>query len=228
MRRRGFLLALTTCGWGIRTSQAASDSLDCVAAVSRRRDEAQLLNRSLSSVLAGGLSVWDDRRGGWASPPAGHVAFWGRVVLLHLWADYCKPCREEFPHLRDLKREFVRHYKGRVQLVLISETASFEEMQRFLKQNRSRMPDGPLYLDDAGALAQALRAGLPSGSLPLPVTLLCDERLIVRQVFLGALSGRHDELHDAIERLVNSLSAATPQAGGTLGTKNSEPLVGSQ
>lgn len=30
----------------------------------------------------------------------------GKVVLLHFWATWCKPCKEEFPHLEKVYREF--------------------------------------------------------------------------------------------------------------------------
>ena len=225
MRRRGFLFSAAAGLWGLRTpgAVAAAESLDCGAVLLRRRDEAQLLHRSLAGLLMDGLALWDDHRGEWRPPPPGHVSFTGRAVLLHLWADWCKPCRAEFPWLRELGRALPRSFKAPVQLVLISETSSAEDMQRFLRQNRAIMPEGPSYLDSAGALSQLLRTGLPSGSLSLPVSLLCDERLVVRQAFLGSLSGRHDELQDAIDRLLGSLPPAASPIDSKMGSKVAAP-----
>ena len=85
------------------------------------------------------------------------------------------------------------------------------------------MPFREAYREVGRALSQLLRTGLPSGSLSLPVSLLCDERLVVRQAFLGSLSGRHDELQDAIDRLLGSLPPAASPIDSKMGSKVAAP-----
>lgn len=208
MRRRAFLLSTGPVALAAIRPQAAvaAEEEECVALLSRRRDEAQLQNRRLAPPLWDGLGLWDDKLQKWRQQPPGHVVMHARIALLHLWADWCKPCRAEFPWLRDLARELPVRYKGKVQLVLISETTSADAMQAFVQQNRAALPAGPQYLDALGALAQLIRGGLPSGNLSLPITLLCDEQAVVRQAFIGPLTARHEELHQAVDRLVAALA----------------------
>ncbi len=211
MRRRGFLLSMGSAALTVVRPAAAmaTGGEECASSLARRRDEAQLQNRRLAPPLWTGLGLWDDKLQKWRQQPPGHVVTRARVVLLHLWADWCKPCRAEFPWLRALARELPARYKGQVQLLLVSETTSADAMQSFVQQNRAILPDGPHYLDTLGALAQLIRGGIPSDNLSLPTTLLCDELPVVRQAFIGPLTARHEELHQAVDRLLAALAPST-------------------
>jgi hypothetical protein len=68
----------------------------------------------------------------------------------------------------------------------------------------------PYYLDPTSAIGEALRQSLPGAELPLPITLLLDERRVVRQVLIGALGDRRSELISGISDLLYQLRAASP------------------
>jgi thiol-disulfide isomerase/thioredoxin len=53
----------------------------------------------------------------------------GKPVLLHFWATWCPPCREELPGLLSLARELSRD--GRLQLVALSLDQNWEAVQSF-------------------------------------------------------------------------------------------------
>ncbi len=59
----------------------------------------------------------------------------GKVVLLNFWATWCAPCREEFPALIKLYRQ----YRSRgLELILVSadDREQQEQVESFLKQSR--------------------------------------------------------------------------------------------
>jgi thiol-disulfide isomerase/thioredoxin len=67
----------------------------------------------------------------------------GQVVVLHLWATWCAPCRKEMPRLDELNNELEKR-GGRVLAVSID--LDPRNVERFLLQQRVKMPvaiDGP-------------------------------------------------------------------------------------
>lgn len=173
--------------------------------------EAYLLHNTVPADTLTALACWDERSQDWQPLPAGPItAAETRVIVVHLWADYCRPCEEEFPFLQRMVAEFARTRGKAVQFLLISESPGLSSMRRFLAKNRVRMPRVPLYGDMNDRLAELLRAAMPGGDLVLPTTLLLDRRLQVRQAFLGSLVHRRGELASGIERLSR---AAEPTPG---------------
>lgn len=159
------------------------------AEIANRRDENLLLHQR---VTLSHLRVFDRAQGEWRVPDVKEQPQ-GQLLVVHLWADYCQPCLEEFPWLRSMS---ARLGGGDARFVFIAEspTAS-REMQSFLQKHDDRMPSGLLYQDTNGALFQ----GLPVRRLP--ITLLVDSEGGVRQAFLGSIQERRGELVDAILRL---------------------------
>jgi thiol-disulfide isomerase/thioredoxin len=126
------------------------------------------------------------------------------VRVLHVWADYCVPCVEELPILSRLAQRMEGRYGGAVRFLFVSETQGADEMARFLKKYPRALP-APLllYQDTANELFVSMKDALPATRSPqLPLTLLIDEGLIIRQAFVGTLAGRLTELVDGIERLI--------------------------
>jgi thiol-disulfide isomerase/thioredoxin len=107
----------------------------------------------------------------------------GNVVLLNVWATWCNPCREEFPHLVRLHRELAAQGFS---LVLVS--ADFE----------SQLPKVTEFLADQGVSFRTYRKagsdaefidGLdPRWSGALPATFLYDRDGTLRDFWEGDLS----------------------------------------
>lgn len=205
MRRRDVLRALGLGAGASAPGVAVAQTPDCTEALRRRYDEFHLASHRLPSGFYENALLFDAKHGVWARQPAGHVVVRGRVVVLHLWADYCAPCRAEFPWLSELVKETERNYKGLVQFLFVSETQSSEAMQHFVDRYAAILPQGPHYLDTENRLFRTLSQQVPSGALSLPTTLLCDP-LVLRQGLCGPLWGRRAELRVAIERLLRLAS----------------------
>lgn len=114
-----------------------------------------------------------------------------RLFVVHLWATWCKPCEEEFVHI---KRIFPNgQYQG-AQLILVAVQSPPAELRTFLQKHQSVVPPAPHYVDATSALQSALKM------TKLPITLLVDRRWNVRQAFYGPISQRQKELTASIKR----------------------------
>lgn len=148
------------------------------------------------------LLVWDDKDANWqvargADAPNERAP----VVVVHLWADWCKPCREEFPILRDLAEQVEAANPSKVQFLYLSQTQGQAEMQSFLFKYRARMPKAPIY--QSTALGEFLLRQLSRTGLPLPITLILDERRVVRSVLIGSVARQRGHVASTIARLVS-------------------------
>ncbi|WP_018477260.1 TlpA family protein disulfide reductase [Pontibacter roseus] len=96
----------------------------------------------------------------------------GKVVVLNLWATFCKPCILEMPALNLLKQD----YAGK-DLVFLSMTPEDKfTVKRFLKKQAFDfvvLPDNARYMVNFGST--------------IPQTILIDKAGIVRDVQVGTL-----------------------------------------
>lgn len=217
-RRFGRVLAGALLG--LLLSQPAPEPAHALSPgfVTVHQNESALLHRRIAPELLAKLLVWDARLSTWRPAQPSETAGVApgpppTVLILHLWADWCGPCREEFPVVRDLASDIEQKSAGRARFALLSETASSSAMQTFLDQNQGRMPRGLQYLDTGEGVAEQLRTELAAPWV-LPVTLVLDEQRVVRHAVVGKVAGRRDELRDAVTRLL-ALSSAAPAAQTT-------------
>lgn len=198
MRRSLLSVALVLC---LLSPESGAEGL-APGFVPVHRSEPMLLHKQIEPSLLRRLLVWDTRHTEWRQMQAAEVP--GErtpLLILHFWADYCAPCREEFPVLREIEQEIVKKYGDRARFVYLSETSGPDEMNSFFERNKARMPAGPHYLDTGEAIANKLREGLVS-NLSYPVTVLLDEQRVVRHAFVGRVTARRTELLTAVERLL--------------------------
>lgn len=105
--------------------------------------------------------------------------FRGKVVLIHFWASWCDPCKQEFPALSSLASEF-----GPAGLVVLGVAEdSRERVEAFLEENRAGFP---ILIDQYGSVMRDYRAGV----IPVSVIVGKDGRII------GTLVGPHDYASD--------------------------------
>lgn len=136
---------------------------------------------------------WDEVRGTWQP-----VALSGsRVYLVNLWADFCAPCLEEFPLLRQLVAAW--RDRSEVEFLFVSATPSAATTRAYWRSHADRVPQVAPLLD----LNDGLRTLLDCDKLPL--TLLVDGQGMVRQAFIGSIKGRQIEVASAVDRLATHL-----------------------
>lgn len=165
------------------------------------QQESYLLNQRVS---LGSLDVWDAAGSKWrplrGETPLGRA----RVLVLHVWADWCQPCVQELPVLRELALRLAADYNGDVTVAFLSETHLSEQMSAFLRANPEALKDLTLYHDSNGRLADNLAQALPQSAVTLPTTLILDRDLVVRQALVGPQLQRRGELVNGIARLLHT------------------------
>ncbi len=123
----------------------------------------------------------------------------GNVVLLNVWATWCKPCKEEMPSLLRLRRE---HAKDAFRLIL----ASVDDDDRLdtvvLPMLRGFGADFQTYLVHDSSDAAIISELDSSWSGALPTSFLYDKSGTIRNTLTGGRS--YDEFEKAITALLSN------------------------
>ena len=96
----------------------------------------------------------------------------GKPLLVNFWATWCVPCREEFPELVELDKE----YKGKIDFITISLDDLAEinrDVPKFLKEMKATMPAYLLKTNDENAVIGSISKEWSGG---LPFTVLYNEK----------------------------------------------------
>ena len=126
-----------------------------------------------------------------------------QVVLLNVWATWCVPCREEFPDLMRVGKEY-RDRGLRVVLLSADFGETVSDVPGFLAQHSV---DFPSYLRGSDEDDQAFVNGIdPRWSGAMPATWVFDGSGQVRAFW----EGRAD--HARFEQAVLAVLDSTPQA----------------
>jgi thiol-disulfide isomerase/thioredoxin len=128
----------------------------------------------------------------------------GKPLLVNFWATWCEPCRDEYPLINELAKQYAP--RG-LQVIGINfdEDGDVILMRRFLARYK---PVFPNYRRKHGGNAEfAQQVNLPQWTGSLPVSLFYDKD--GRQVthFLGA--GDRERFENAIHQLLAENAAAT-------------------
>ena len=111
----------------------------------------------------------------------------GRVVLIHYWATWCEPCKQDIQAIRELTGKYDSRKFVPVGINLDQEK---QQVDAFLRQNRLAWPQ--LY--EVGGLDSRLANEL--GVLTLPTMLLIDQKgkVVRRNIHAGELAGELERL----------------------------------
>ncbi|MBC5775209.1 TlpA family protein disulfide reductase [Pontibacter sp. KCTC 32443] len=96
----------------------------------------------------------------------------GKVIVLNLWATFCKPCILEMPELNKLKKEFA----GKEVVFISMSPEDKATLRKFFKKNQfdfAVLPSSGNYMMNFGN--------------SLPQTILIDKAGIIREVSTGTL-----------------------------------------
>lgn len=115
--------------------------------------------------------------------------FRGRTVLLHFWASWCEPCREEFPALKGLWRSIAGEEKSKSNDLVILAVAedSAERVAPFVSE---RGVEFPVLLDQYGGVMRDY------GVSVIPVSVVIDGDGMIRAVLVGPRDYSSDEARE--------------------------------
>lgn len=149
------------------------------------------------------LSVWEPKTGALREVrPEEVVDDSAPVLILHLWATWCAPCKEEFPLWSAVGQHLTARYKGSVRIVHVALQNDSSDMAAFVSQIQEQLTPPVRYFDRSELLLGRLRQALGNSQPPLPLTLVLDSGRVVRQAFLGSIYNRRQELVDTTARLL--------------------------
>lgn len=117
----------------------------------------------------------------------------GEAMLVHFWATWCPPCRQELPALLALGRRLSP--TGRVRVVAIATDTSWSEIRRFFK---GAIP-AEVLRDATGRVHQAFRVS------SLPDTYLVTADGLIRIRFAGAQDWGSKQAHEFLSRELTEL-----------------------
>ncbi len=130
-----------------------------------------------------------------------------KPLLVNFWATWCDPCREEFPDLVKIDKD----YRGKglefVAISLDDVTELKTGVPEFLQLMRATMP---VYLLDENDPGPAITLVDPKWSGALPATILYDHKGIIVYKHFGRF--RDAELRAAIEKALTNKGEKTVQS----------------
>jgi len=133
-----------------------------------------------------------------AGKPVRFSDFRGQVTLINFWASWCEPCREEFPHMAELYKDYAEHGFA---IVAISDDVSDSKMRAFVREFR---PPFPILVGGGRMKAVYHYRGLP-------YSVLVDRNgRIIERIFGFGGEQEFRRLRETIARELNAGPAPRP------------------
>lgn len=121
----------------------------------------------------------------------------GKPLLVNFWATYCEPCRDEYPMLNGLAKQYAPEGL-KVVGISMDQDGDLILMRRFLARYKPVFPNYRKKKGDEEAFSQGVMSGW-NGSLPMSVFYGKDGTIVGRQI--GAAD--HNTYDAAIRALLS-------------------------
>lgn len=155
-------------------------------------------------------------------PPISLPDLENHVTLLNFWGTWCPPCRNELPHMAELRQRYAGREAFRLLAVSCPAAGQADDVQSLQENTASLLKqlklDMPTYYDPDEATQYAL------GNLIVfegyPTTVLLDRRGVIRAVWVGYRSGLETEMERLIGRVLDEENEPAERHHGD--TENTE------
>jgi thiol-disulfide isomerase/thioredoxin len=122
----------------------------------------------------------------------------GKPLLVNFWATWCEPCRDEYPLVNELAKQYAPQGL-KVVGVSLDDDGDLILMRRFLARHKPVFPNYRKKAGEIGAFSQAVLPGW-SGSLPVSIFYGKDGQQVGH--VLG--EGKRETFEAAIQKLLAS------------------------
>ncbi len=213
-------LAAALLSAGLAPTAAAATPSPPPASFLKNCSEAVFLGKRLEPRSMSGILQWyqDKTEGAWRAPGISTpVHSSAQVVLLHLWAHWCAPCRRDFEIYSALAtrlpQQLYKKYgadasRSPVQFLYLAEDTPNHAMKEFLAGNADLLRGGGNFQDAGGRVMRELQRQLGC-TVSLPLTLMLDKDQRVQASFVGSIESRREELLDTLVRLAKPTPTAS-------------------
>ena len=141
-------------------------------------------------------------------PPISLADLRNRVTLLNFWGTWCSPCRNELPHIAELRHRFAGRAAFRLLAVSCPPGGQADDVQSLQEDTAALLTrlklDLPTYYDPSDATQSALSRVINMEGYP--TTLLLDRQGIIRAVWTGYRPGIETEMERYISTLLDEES----------------------
>ena len=130
------------------------------------------------------------------SSPIGPGDLQGHVVLLNIWGWWCPWCREELPHIAELRQRFAGQTAFRLVVVSYPSGDAASDVESLREQTADLLKqldlDLPTVYDPDGKTLENIKA--ISDFAGFPTTLLLDRHGVIRAIWKGYAPGVETEM----------------------------------
>jgi len=128
----------------------------------------------------------------------------GRVTMVNFWGTWCPPCRDELPHLAELRKRYAGHKAFRLLPISYPPNGQSGDLQSLREETTSLLKrlnlDLPTYWDPNEETVIMLDRLIGFGGFP--TTILLDRHRAIRAVWVGYRPGVETEMERHIGMLL--------------------------
>jgi thiol-disulfide isomerase/thioredoxin len=149
-------------------------------------------------------------------PPTALRDIQNHVTLLNFWGAWCRPCREELPHIAGLRQRYAGQEAFRLLAVSCPQGEQGDDVQSLQQETTLLLKqlklDLPTYYDPDRASQYGLFNLLKHEAFP--TTVLLDHRGVIRAVWVGYRPGVETEMERYIDNLLDEDSKPPEEQRG--------------
>jgi thiol-disulfide isomerase/thioredoxin len=133
----------------------------------------------------------------------------GRVTLLNFWGTWCRPCRQELPHLAALRQRVSGQKAFRLVAVSCPSVGQRDDWESLHDETASLLKrldlNLPTHFDPDYTTLMNVSQLLNLRQPLFPTTLLLDRHGVIRAVWIGYRRGAETEMERHIDRLLGEV-----------------------